>query len=74
MGSGASVSETARKKKPARRSPSRLVPMLLLGERLAGKDNLLDNCLAGYLVLSDVILSCIMLSMLSIGRTLPSWS
>ena len=48
--------------------------MLLLGERLAGKDNLLDNCLAGYLVLSDVILSCIMLSMLSIGRTLPSWS
>ena len=74
MGSGASVSETARKKKPARRSPSRLVLMLLLGERLAGKDNLLDICLAGYLALSDVILFCMRVSMLSIGRTFPSWS
>ena len=74
MGSGASVSETARKKKPARHSPSRLVPIFLLGVRLAGKNNLLDIYLAGYLALSDVILSCMRVSMLSIGRTLPSWS
>ena len=50
MGSGASVSETAR------------------------KNNLLGIRLAGYLVLSDAILFCIMFSMSSTGRTLPSWS